>query len=108
MGEPQKRAPSRYAPRPEAYRQPNINLLEELLGHEDIGRLSAEGRGAVPRGKVDMLDRADDAGEVVMQLDPTMTMPVAKDLGRWLLVAVRKAERTQYGWVRRREMMILP
>ncbi len=108
VGEPKKKAASRYAPRPESYGAGSPNLLEELLGHPELDPVSAEGRPAVARGRIQLYDRADDDADIVLDVDPTVTLLVAKDLGRWLLVAVQKGERTQYGWVRRHEVLVLP
>jgi hypothetical protein len=107
VGDVSKRAPSRYAPIPETYRRPTPHeILEELLGGAPAD--SAAGKGAMPRGRINMLDRADEDGDIVMELAPSTPILVVKDLGRWLLVAVRHEGRTQSGWLRRRSVVILP
>jgi len=105
----QVKEPSRYAPTPEAYERRSSNMLERLLrGAAPPSFASAEGREAVPRGNIELLDRADDDGDSVLTANPSMKLLVSKDLGGWLLVAIHRYGRAQYGWVRRQQVVILP
>jgi hypothetical protein len=108
VGAPREATPSRYAPTPDAYRvdAPGA-VLGELLRSMGSTR-DAEGHGAVSRGRIELLDRADDDGEVVLEVDADQPLLVGKDLGAWLMVAVRQDGRTKFGWVRRGEVVILP
>jgi len=114
VGEPDRRAPSRYAPSPHGllgghggrFRGLGELLFEEVEPGEPAP--SAEGHMAMARGPVVLKDRADDRAAPVRTVTPETMLLVMKDTGDWLLLAVRDQERTVLGWARRDQVAVLP
>jgi hypothetical protein len=110
-----KRAPTTAgrigAPEPNA-----ADLFEELMRENDddvppdafFDR--ADGKRALARTALRLLDRADEDGEAVFLVPPGEPLVVVRDLGGWLLLAHRDEDdgRVQSGWARRNEVAILP
>jgi hypothetical protein len=94
--------PSQLRGRPHA----QLELLEHLL-EDETGR-ALEGHTVRARGELALLDSAEPAASPVVTVDAASPLLVIKDTGSWLLVAVKKDERTLLGWAPRESIVTLP
>ena len=115
VGEPEARAPSRYAPSPHAF-APGLDdhggrdWLEELLELQGTADPAEEvvGSLAVPKIPLRLKDRADRLGKPKVLVDPTTPLLIVEQDREWLLCAVREQGETVLGWARREDLTVIP
>jgi hypothetical protein len=92
-----------------------VDLFEEMMRDaEEEGAADlidrAEGRRALARGPLRLLDAAAPDAKLVVALPAGAAVVVVRDLGAWLMLAHRLDDEghVQSGWARRSEVAILP
>jgi hypothetical protein len=74
-----------------------------------IREFSAERPGiGVARRMIVIRKRADAEAPVVAQVGRGKALAVVKELGDWLLVAIRQDEKMLFGWVKHADVAVLP
>jgi hypothetical protein len=61
---------------------------------------------AKPLTIVQLLDRADPDGRPVISVNPNETLVVMREVSPWLLLAVKRNGRMEFGWTTRSQVAI--
>lgn len=67
---------------------------------------SVAGAVAKPRTIVQLLDRADPEGRPVISVGPDETLIVVREITPWILLAVKRDGRVEFGWTTRSQVSI--
>lgn len=67
---------------------------------------SVAGAVAKPRTIVQLLDRADPEGKPVISVGPDETLIVVREITPWILLAVKRDGRVEFGWTTRSQVSI--
>jgi hypothetical protein len=63
---------------------------------------------ARPRSIVQLLDRGDPDGVPVLTAGPDDTLMIVREVTPWLLCAIKRDSRVEFGWTTREQVVILP
>jgi hypothetical protein len=110
VGPPDARKPHRVFS-PDAMR--NFPFDEERGGvprspHAKQAPADLTGALARPRTIVQLLDRGDPDGTPVLTAGPDDTLMIVRESGPWLLCALKRENRVEFGWATREQVTVIP
>jgi hypothetical protein len=82
---------------------PNI---PHLLPPHDAPSDAFAGTTARPRADLELLDRADPDGRPIIEVTPKDTLVVVREIPPWVLLAVKREGRLEFGWATRTQVEI--
>jgi hypothetical protein len=100
---PQRFGPRQHSPIPHGDRVPGLETLRIPPGSPTQ---ALAGAIAKPLTIVQLLDRADPDGRPVISVNPDETLMVVREMTPWVLLAVKRDGKVEFGWTTRSQVAI--